>query len=255
MNAVKYIKIILLILVLVILGIFLINRYIPVSKFEYAGTLYSSKVDISSRVSSVIKTVDVSEGDFINKGQLLGTFGCHNLSLETNLAKIDYNRAVSLLQSGSMSQQSFDRIKTKKEDYEARLSWCQIKSPLAGTVLTSYHEPGELAAVGTKLFTIANLKNISAVIYVSQSDLEKIKLGQKLTASVSELDDVEFIGTITKINSEPEFTPKNVQTKKERERLVYGVTVNFAESNEKEILKSGMTIYIASLSPVENSDD
>ena len=58
--------------------------------------------------------------------------------------------------------------------------------------------------------------------------------------------------TFIKINDEAEFTPKNVQTKNERERLIYGVKVSFLGENEEEILKPGMTIYVASLKPVKS---
>jgi HlyD family secretion protein len=54
----------------------------------------------------------------------------------------------------------------------------------------------------------------------------------------------KFTGTILKINDEAEFTPKNVQTRSERTRLVYGVKVSFLGANDDEILKPGMTIEI-----------
>jgi HlyD family secretion protein len=67
----------------------------------------------------------------------------------------------------------------------------------------------------------------------------------KLTGYLPELDNREFEGTIVKINDEAEFTPKNVQTRTERERLVFGVKVNFRDANAQEILKPGMTIEVA----------
>jgi HlyD family secretion protein len=67
----------------------------------------------------------------------------------------------------------------------------------------------------------------------------------KLKAHVSALNNREFEGTIVKINDEAEFTPKNVQTQYERERLIYGVKVSFNDTNADEILKPGMTIDVA----------
>lgn len=126
-----------------------------------------------------------------------------------------------------------------------RLGWCRITSPIDGTVLSRYHEPGELVNPGTKLLTLANIKDIWAFIYVPQPEVANLKPGMKLKGYLPELNNREFSGTILKINDEAEFTPKNVQTRFERTRLVYGVKVSFLESNTDEILKPGMTIEIA----------
>jgi HlyD family secretion protein len=67
----------------------------------------------------------------------------------------------------------------------------------------------------------------------------------KLKGYLPELKMKEFDGRILKINDVAEFTPKNVQTQEERERLIYGVKVSFLESNADEILKPGMTIEVA----------
>jgi HlyD family secretion protein len=66
----------------------------------------------------------------------------------------------------------------------------------------------------------------------------------KLKGYLPELGNREFDGTILKINDEAEFTPKNVQTQAERERLVFGVKVSFRDANAEEILKPGMTIEV-----------
>jgi HlyD family secretion protein len=67
----------------------------------------------------------------------------------------------------------------------------------------------------------------------------------KLRGHLPELDDREFEGVILKINDEAEFTPKNVQTRAERERLVFGVKLGFRDVNAGEILKPGMTVEVA----------
>lgn len=97
---------------------------------------------------------------------------------------------------------------------------------------------------GTKLLTLANIKDIWAYIYVPQTLVNKLKPGMKLNAYLPEMNDKLFVGKILKVNDEAEFTPKNVQTRTERERLVFGVKVSFLGSNEDEILKPGMTIEI-----------
>jgi HlyD family secretion protein len=137
-----------------------------------------------------------------------------------------------------------DQVKNKKQDADVRLAWCSIQSPIQGTVLSRYHEPGEWVNPGTKLLTLANIRDIWTYIYVPQPEVSKLKVGMKLKGYLPELNRREFEGTIIKINDEAEFTPKNVQTQAERERLVFGVKVSFLGSNEQEILKPGMTIEV-----------
>jgi HlyD family secretion protein len=97
---------------------------------------------------------------------------------------------------------------------------------------------------GTKLLTVANVKDIWAYIYVPQPDVFKLKPGEVLTAYLPEAGMRPFAGHILKINDEAEFTPKNVQTRAERERLVFGVKVSFLGANDAEVLKPGMTVEV-----------
>jgi HlyD family secretion protein len=137
-----------------------------------------------------------------------------------------------------------DLVKNRKDDADVRMSWCRVQSPIDGTVLSRYHEPGEWVAPGTKMLTLANIKNIWAYIYVPQPAVARLKPGQKLVGRLPEMPGRDFAGTILKINDEAEFTPKNVQTRGERERLVFGVKVSFLGVNDDETLKPGMTIEI-----------
>jgi len=98
---------------------------------------------------------------------------------------------------------------------------------------------------GTKLLTLANTRDIWTFIYVPQPAVSRIHVGMKLKGRLPELNDREFDGTVVKINDEAEFTPKNVQTRSERERLVFGVKISFLGANENEVLKPGMTIEVA----------
>jgi HlyD family secretion protein len=79
-----------------------------------------------------------------------------------------------------------------------------------------------------------------AYMYVPQLMLAKLSVGAKIGGVVSDSDNKPITGTIVKINSEAEFTPKNVQTQKERTRLVYGVKLEF--ENIDRYLKPGMTV-------------
>jgi HlyD family secretion protein len=213
-------------------------------EFLYAGTLEATKVDLSARLASTIKTVSVQEGDRVSENQEVAVLSCEDVKVADELANVDYLRTRDLLRTGSAAQDTMDRVKNKKQDADIRLSWCSIRSPIQSTVLSRYHEPGEWVNPGTKLLTLANIRDIWAYIYVPQPEVSKLKTGMKLKGYLPELKNREFEGTIIKINDEAEFTPKNVQTQAERERLVFGVKVSFLGSNEQEILKPGMTIEV-----------
>ncbi|HZR46129.1 MAG TPA: efflux RND transporter periplasmic adaptor subunit [Candidatus Manganitrophaceae bacterium] len=212
--------------------------------FPYAGTLEATKVDLSARVSSAIGAVRVQEGDHVVENQELVVLLCEDLKVAADLANQNYQRTLRLFRSEAVSQEALDLARNRKEDLDVRLGWCLIRSPIQGTVLNRYHEPGESVNPGIKLLTLANIRNIWAYIYVPQPEVSKLQVGMKLKGALPELNNREFDGTIIKINEEAEFTPKNVQTRSERTRLVYGVKISFLESNAEEILKPGMTIEV-----------
>ena len=213
-------------------------------EFLYAGTLEATKVDLSARVSSAISAVKVQEGAHVTENQELVVLSCEDIKITAGLANEDFQRIVRLFREGSASQAMLDQVKNRKEDADVRLSWCSVRSPIQGTVLNRYHEPGEWVNPGTKLLTLANIRDIWAYIYVPQPEVSRLQVGMTLRGYLPELNNREFDGKIIKINQEAEFTPKNVQTRAERERLVFGVKVSFLESNAEEILKPGMTIEV-----------
>jgi HlyD family secretion protein len=235
--------VIILVIILIGIGILIKITFFP-ANFRYAGTLEATKVDISSQVVSRIEDVKVWEGDHIKQKDDLVILSCEDIKVAADLANQNYTRASKLYKSGSGSLENLDQMKNRNEDADIKVSWCLIKSPIHGNVLNRYHEPGELVMPGTKLLTLANIRDIWAYIYVPQPIVAKLKPGMKLVGMLPELGDREFNGKILKINDEAEFTPKNVQTRTERERLVFGVKVSFRGSNEEEILKPGMTIEI-----------
>ena len=214
------------------------------STFLYAGTLEATKVDLSAQLASPIARVTVQEGERLTTGQEAVALVCDDTKVAADLARINYDRGLRLYKAGSMSQDSWDQVKNRKEDSDVRMSWCSLHSPIDGIALNRYHEPGEWVTPGTKILTLANIKDIWAFIYVPQPEVSRLKPGMKLTGYLPELNNRTFEGTILKINDEAEFTPKNVQTRAERTRLVYGVKVSFLGSNQEEILKPGMTIEI-----------
>jgi HlyD family secretion protein len=148
-----------------------------------------------------------------------------------------------LRRANAATREEEDHTRAAHDDAALRVSWCNVAAPLTGTVLTRYHEPGEQVAPGTKLFTLADLRQVWVYVYVPQPLLAQLRIGMELSGHLPELQDRAVTGRVIKINDEAEFTPKNVQTREERTRLVYGVKVLF--KNPNGLLKPGMPIEVA----------
>ena len=209
-------------------------------EFLYAGTVEATEVTLSSRLSAIISDVTVREGDAVRKGQILVRLSADDIAVAADAAERDFRRAQNLLAAGTMTQDAYDKLKFKQDDARTRFGWNVIAAPADATVIARLHEPGEMAAPGTKILTVADLSKVWAYVYIPQPMLGKISLGMKVSGLIPESNDRSVSGTIVRINDEAEFTPKNVQTRKERTRLVYGIKVEF--DNKDNILKPGMTV-------------
>lgn len=108
-----------------------------------------------------------------------------------------------------------------------QLQRCSVKSPTTGTILETYAEQGELTAPGKPLFKIANLDELDLKVYVSGAQLPNIKIGQTVDVIIDKsAKEIQTLsGKVYWISSEAEFTPKIIQTKEERVKLVYAVKV------------------------------
>ncbi|HSB78748.1 MAG TPA: efflux RND transporter periplasmic adaptor subunit [Candidatus Methylomirabilis sp.] len=135
-------------------------------------------------------------------------------------------------------QATISRDRAALEAAEAQLGYTILKSPQAGIVLRKHVEPGEMIAAGTPAVTIANLKNIWLKIYIPETQLGRIKLGQNAEITTDSYRGKIYRGKVTFINSEAEFTPKNVQTQEERVKLVFAVKISV--DNPDQELKPGM---------------
>lgn len=120
---------------------------------------------------------------------------------------------------------------------EAVIEDLKISSPIDGIIQSQNYEIGEYVTPGASLATVVNLDKVWINVYISTEDLPYVKLGEKAEFTVSGLDRV-FEGTIIEIANRGEFTPKTIQTKKERANIVYKVKID--ADNSEGILKPGM---------------
>jgi HlyD family secretion protein len=138
------------------------------------------------------------------------------------------NRQIENTQTQFTSiDKELDVLESQKEITVDMKKRCIIKSPSGGTILETYAEEGELATPGKPLFKMAGLDELTLKVYVSGAQLPGIKIGQTAEVLVdkNETENQSFTGQITWISSEAEFTPKIIQTKEERVKLVYAVKI------------------------------
>jgi HlyD family secretion protein len=113
-----------------------------------------------------------------------------------------------------------------------------ITAPVGGVALEVSIHQGELAAPGGTLLTLGDLDQVTLTVYVPESKLGQVAIGQQVVVSVDSFPGQTFVGTVIAIADEAEFTPRNVQTQEERVNMVFAVDVRIP--NPDHALKPGL---------------
>ena len=123
---------------------------------------------------------------------------------------------------------------------ETRLSQATLTAPMTGLVLAKHAEPGEMLAAGAPVVTIARMDEVWIRGYIPEAEVGRVAIGQRARGTADAWPGRFLEGRVSFISSEAEFTPKNVQTEKERVKLVYRIKVTLP--NPKGELKPGMPV-------------
>jgi HlyD family secretion protein len=121
---------------------------------------------------------------------------------------------------------------------ETQLSYTVLYSPISGVVLVKSGEIGEVVNPGTSILTLADIENVWLKAYIPETDLGRVKWGQEVIVTTDLKPQKVYKGKISFISSQAEFTPKQIQTEKERVTLVYRVKIDIP--NRDRELKPGM---------------
>jgi HlyD family secretion protein len=119
-----------------------------------------------------------------------------------------------------------------------QLSYTELTAPFEGIVTSRNVEIGEVITPGREVLTLADLSEVELKIYVDETEIGKVKPGQKAAVTIDTFPGKKYKGTISFISPEGEFTPKIIQTRKERVKLVYLVKILIP--NPEVELKPGM---------------
>ena len=210
--------------------------------------LTSQKETIQARKQSIKTQIAVIEQQKKNLGIDIARIG--NMLKDgaaTQKQMDDVSGSLEVLNkqiSNTRSQESIlsgenEVVNTQLAQLQDRLYRCRIVSPIGGLVLERYKKAGELVGQGQSLYRIADVSTLNLRVYVSGDQLPHLKIGQKVKVLIDDTatKNRTLEGTVSWISSEAEFTPKIIQTKVERVKLVYAVKIKVLNDG---FLKIGM---------------
>jgi len=209
--------------------------------------LATSKIVISSKSKGVLSQISVLKSQLktaqISKARtenLIAANAGTQKQLDDINGKIDVinQQIISVEIQNAPLINELKSIDIQIKQIEDQVQKSIITNPLNGTVLVKYAEPNEITSFGKPLYKIANLSTMQLRVYITETQLAEIKIGQEVTVKIDAGETMEsFKGMIIWIASEAEFTPKIIQTKEERVNLVYAVKVDVKNDGS---LKIGM---------------
>jgi len=158
--------------------------------------------------------------------------------LEGQLKLIDKQIEAAKTQITSINREE-GVLGTQSALLDEQFSKCRVTSPINGVILKKYLNEGEIAVAGKALLKIADLSELELRCYLSGDELSSVKLGDQVKVLFDTgKDKMETIeGKVSWISDEAEFSPKIIQTKQERVKLVYAMKVKVANDGR---LKVGM---------------
>ena len=172
-------------------------------------------------------------------------------ALKESGAAMQRDRAMerSAQQDIAVAQANISNASENLELAKIMLGYTTLRAPFSGVILTRQTELGEVMQPGTPVVTLADLDHVWLRAYVAETDLGRIRWGQAATVHTDTYPDKAYPGQISFIASEAEFTPKSVETHKERVTLVYRIKIDV--ENPRHELKPGMpadaTIHLGPL--------
>jgi len=208
---------------------------------EAEAALNQAKSDLENKQAHHERMKPLFERGVIPKDTL------DNAEAAFKMAKAAFQRATEtyLLVKEGPRKEDIDDGKAQVEQTraslkltETQLSYTTLYSPISGVVLVKSGEIGEVVNPGTSIVTLADIENVWLKAYIPETDLSKVKWGQEVIVTTDLHPKKEYRGRISFISSQAEFTPKQIQTEKERVTLVYRIKIDIV--NKDRELKPGM---------------
>jgi multidrug resistance efflux pump len=184
-----------------------------------SGTIEVEEVTLSAQAGGRVAELDVDEGSPVQEGQLVGRLSDPVLDVQSRQAVVD---------------------PSQQQVMQAQLQKLELRAPIAGVVQKRLVHRGEIVAAGAPLLTVADPTDLKLTVYVREADLGRVFVDQHVSLRADAFPNEVFVGQVTTIATRAEFTPRNVQTQRDRQNLVFAVTVRVP--NPSGALKSGLPV-------------
>jgi HlyD family secretion protein len=239
-----------------------------VSEIILNGNVEIQDVNVSFRVSGRVHNITSDEGQIVKNGDIIAVLEDDIYKAQFDLAKSkfaesdfnfknaekDYIRNKGLYQRKSISEKLYDDSlvkynisKSQRDASSSNLELAKInlddtvlKSPVDGIVLNRNIEVGEIVNAGSIAFSIMPNSKTKIKTFANEEVLSKIKYNDKVYVIIDSISNKKFLGHISFISSEAEFTPKNIETKELRTSLMYRIRITL--DTESPELKGGMPV-------------
>jgi len=184
-----------------------------------SGTVEVDEVTLSAEAPGRIAELDVDEGSRVVADQVVGRLTDPVLEVQVKQATADA---------------------AQQQVVQAQMSHLALRAPLSGVVQKRIAHQGEFVSTGAPILTVADPTNLKLTLYVFEADLARVAVGQAVGIHADGFPDRVFIGRVQTIASHAEFTPRNIQTQKDRQNLVFAVTLHVP--NPDGALKAGLPV-------------
>jgi multidrug resistance efflux pump len=184
-----------------------------------SGTVEVDEVTLAAQAAGRIEELLVDEGSRVVEGQVVGRVGDPVLTVQFKQTTSD------------ASQQQL---------VQAQLSRLELRAPLSGVVQKRLAHRGEVVAPGMPILTVADPTDLKLTLFVLEADLGRVFVGQNVGVHADAFPERTFAGRVRTLATRAEFTPRNVQTQKDRQNLVFAVTVRVP--NPDGALKAGLPV-------------
>ncbi len=182
-----------------------------------SGTVEADEIALSAQVTGRIARISIDEGEPVREGRLVA-------QLDDSLLRRQYEQADA----------------AQRRLLQIQIEQSSVFAPSDGVILKKVMHEGEVATAGLTILTMAQLNRLDLTLYVLERDLGRVRLGQTVAISADSYPGRRFEGRVASIGDKAEFTPRNVQTQRDRLNLVFPVKVRV--DNSGLLLKPGMPV-------------
>lgn len=211
------------------------DRNQAVELFNQAEANFTSAANDKERFSVLFQSNSISEKQWEDVQTRFKIAEAQYKSAKENLNKVNNIARPEELQQAAAN---LERAKSATELINKNLRDCIVTSPINGIVTKTFFEENETVVPMSSLVKISDLSLVEMNVYVNETDLGRIKPNMPAEVTIDSFPDKVFKGKVIYISPEAEFTPKTIQTKDERTKLVYKVKLQIQNQNNE--LKSGM---------------